>query len=258
MKIWLVIFLVITTSAFAADDPNDFGDERSVTVLASSSMTLPLAELAKAYSKQNNIDVNTVYEATPELLEKIKAGDPADVVITPNLKYLESMKQQGLIEADSVKYIVGNSLSLVAAKEFKIDLGDGNIKNILIKIRNKSLMIIGNIETTSLGNYTKQALEKLGLWQSFAKFTIPGPTSAKTADLIIKSQTAGIVFTSDYMLYQDQLNNLGLIPENTHEPVKYYGAVVVSDNMDKARSFLKYLGTEPAKDIFKLDGFTVK
>ena len=101
MKFWLAAFLLFSNAAYAVDDPNQFGDEKSITVLASSSMTLPLAEIAKLYARQNNIDVNTVYEATPELLEKIKAGDPADVVITPDIKYLDQMKEEGLIEPDS-------------------------------------------------------------------------------------------------------------------------------------------------------------
>ena len=107
-----------------------------------------------------------------------------------------------------------------------------------------------------MGNYTKQALENLKLWPNFEKFVVPAPTSAKTVDLIIKSQGAGVIFTSDLTLYKDRLNNLGTFPPTSHPPVAYYGAVVVSDNMEKARSFLKFLNAKPAKDIFKTDGFT--
>ena len=49
-----------------------------------------------------------------------------------------------------VRALVNNDLSLVAAKEFKVDI-EPNFRNMLVKVRNKTLMVIGNPDSNCVG-----------------------------------------------------------------------------------------------------------
>ncbi len=256
-----VFFVVLTSFAAHAANHNETEEDdlnvESVTILASTSMAVPITEISKNYSRLNNIDINTVYDASGELVNKIKEGDPADIIITPSKFYIDQMKEGGLLDPASIKIIAANNLSIVAAKEFKINKSD-DIKNILEQIHNKTLMVIANPEDTSLGSYTKQSLEKLDLWKIFEGRVVPAPTATKVVDFVTKGQSAGIVYTTDAILYASQLQLLGQIPPSVHEPVNYYAAIVIGANMDKSKKFMDYLNTAPAKNIFTAHGFLLK
>lgn len=252
----LLLLMPFTASAATEADNEDAMNIESLTVLSSSSLTVPLTEISKQYSRDSNTDINVVYNASADLIKAIEEGDPGDIIITSSRAYFDKLKNEGLIDNTTVTTIAGNSLSVIAAKEMKLEPGD--YKSVLQQIYNKTLMIISNPETTALGTVTREALQKLGLWQGFEKRVVLAPTSLKTVDLIIKGQSAGIVYTTDALLYAEKIDKLSELPANSYEPITYYAAVVVSSNMDKARKFLKYLSSKPAKQILKQDGFLVK
>lgn len=259
MMRWLVLLLIATsTPALSASQANpNVMNIDSVTILASSSVTVPITEISKLYSRTYNIDVNTVYNASGELLTDIKEGDPADIIITPSKFHLDEMKAEGLLDPSTITEIASNRLVLVASKHMQVEKAE-HIEETLTNVRNKTLMIIGDPEMTSLGHATVDALKKMKLWLLFDKRVVPAATSTKAADYIIKGESAGIIYVSDAMLYKNDLNELGVIPPEMYEPVKYYAAVVVSGNMVKARKYLTYLKSKPAQGILKDDGFVVE
>ncbi len=251
------IFVLLCTPATAIEDSEDTMNIESVTILAASSLTVPVTEIAKLYSRDSRIDVNTVYEDSDELLTKIEEGDPADIIITPSKRLFEKMKAEGLLDNKSIKTIAANSLSIVASREMKLEKSP-DIKNILQQIHNKQLLIIGDPSSTSLGEASRESLKKLGVWPEFENRSVLAPTSSKTVDLIIKGQSAGIIYATDAQLYADKINNLGAIPGSMHQPITYYAAIVVGDNMERAREALKFFDSTAAKNILKADGFLQK
>ena len=259
MKKILIAILLCGFAYSASAEQEDNGQPLnvdSVTILASSSLTVPISEITKKYSSEQNIDVNTVYDSSAELMRKIADGDPADIVIIASEKYLGKLKQEGLVVQDSIKPLAKNRLVIVASKQMNLVAGK-TTKETLDAIYKKAIMIIADTENTSLGEYTKQALQNMGVWQNFEKRVMLAPTSSKTIDLIIKGQNCGIVYKSDAELYADKVNMISEIPDKSYKPVIYSGALVVSGNLDKAKKLLNYLADEKAQKIFKENGFTV-
>lgn len=256
---WLAILLIaLAFPAFAAPKQNvNVMNIESITILASSSLTVPITEISKQYSRLYNTDVNTVYDASGELLLDIEDGDPADIIITPSKKHLDEMKAEGLLDNSSITEIAGNTLAIVSSKKMHIEKAD-HIEETLMNVHNKALMIIGDPEMTSLGSATVEMLKKVKLWPLFEKRVVLAPTSTKAADYIIKGESAGVIYASDAHLYNKELTTIDIIPNGLHEPVKYYAAVVVSGNMVKARKYLKHLTSKRAKVILKENGFVVQ
>lgn len=260
-KFLLAILLLLNIPAFAEDAEGDIGQPEnveSVTVLVSSSMTSPLSLISREYSRTHGVDLNAVFESPAELVLKIDEGDPADIIIVSDQVWLDDLQERGLIDASSRIKIAENRLSLVVSRNFKMVDESKQLESALDYIHSRALMVMANPTTGALGERTAEVLRNIDKWDKFKRFVVLAPTSAKTVDMIIKSQTAGIVYSTDARLYADNLKYIGDIPQTLHDPVEYWAAIVLGNNMDEAREFLSYLSSKPAKEVFTNAGFVVK
>jgi molybdate transport system substrate-binding protein len=253
-----IFFILLGINANALEDTGQPQNVESVTVLVASSMTAVISEISREYSREKSIDLNAVFEAPYELVNKIEDGDPADVIIVSDKKWLDSLQEQGMIAPNSRVKIAENRLSLVAAKNFKLDTKSQQLEQILDYIHSRALMVMADQTTTTLGERTEEVLRNVNKWDMFKNFVVLAPTSAKTVDLIIKSQTAGIIYSTDARLYNNNLQYIGDIPEKLHKPVEYYAAVVLGNNMRESRKFLTYLSSPSAQKILENAGFMLK
>lgn len=260
-RFFLIIFLVV----FSSQSQADIRGQENITLLASSSMTNPITEIAIEYSRQKNITVTTSYNSTSEQAWKIEDGESADIFISSHPYWMASLKQMGLIDVYSLTNLVKNKLVLVTSTKGKLNeypiIGDG-IEAKLEYLSNRTIMSFGDPNDTSLGMYTKQALVKLGekkgidLWGKIDSKTIKSLSSKDNLYIISHGETAGIVYYSD-AAGNDEVRILSIIDENLHEPIIYQAAVVAGENMTHARDFLEFLQTDYAKGVFKKHGFIV-
>lgn len=256
---WLIILLVVLLPFTAAAkkltvQPEDVN---SITVLAPTSLAVPISELCKLYSLKTANDVNAVFDSEGESIRNIEEGDPADLVIIPSQKFFADLEHKGLIDGSTKKVLAKNGLSIVGAKNFPI-FSEPNSKLALNQIYNKTLMIIADKEDDALGDYTFQSLAKMGLWDRFSSRVILAPNSSSVVDLVIKGQSAGIVFTSDAKLFAKDLNTIAVIPNAMHKSIEYIAAVVVGEDMAQAKDFLNFLASKEAANIFKKHGFVIQ
>jgi molybdate transport system substrate-binding protein len=249
--------LTLTTTANAVEDKGQPQNVESVTVLVSSSMTAVISEISRNYSREKSIDLNAVFEAPYELVNKIQYGDPADIIIVSDKKWLDTLQEQGMIDPNSRVKIAGNRLSLVASKNFKLDTKSQQLEQVLDLIHNRALMVIGDPNAGTLGKRSEEVLRNVKKLDKFKSFVVLAPTSAKTVDLIIKSQTAGIIYATDARLYNDNLQYIGDIPQKLHKPIQYYAAVVLGNNMREAKKFLDYLKSSSAQKVLEKAGFVL-
>ena len=80
-------FFLILYGLFASQVYASFRDLPQITVLAASSLTKPLTELARIYSRSNNITVTTSYDETARQAKKIEEGSQADIFISLKSKH---------------------------------------------------------------------------------------------------------------------------------------------------------------------------
>ena len=218
---------------------------------------MPITELCKLYSLKTAQDINAVFDSAGENIANIEDGDPADIVIIPSRKFFAELNNKGLVDSATEIVLAKNTLSVVTAKALIMPPA-ADAKTALNNIYNKTLMVMADEENESLGEYTTQALVKMGLWDKFHARVVLAANSSSAVDLIIKGQSAGIIFSSDAKLYAKQLNVVAVIPQNMHKPIEYLAGVVVGKDMEKAKDFLKFLASDPAKQIFKKYGFVVE
>lgn len=259
-RIFFILMIIFSFNASA-----DIRGLPNITILASSSLTTPITELAIEYSRKKNITVTTSYNSTSEQAWKIEDGDSADIFISSHPYWMASLKQMGLIDVYSLTNLVKNKLVLVSSIKGRLNeypiIGTG-IESKLEHLSNRTIMSFGDPNNTALGMYTKQAIEKLGevkgvnLWSKLNSKTIKSLSSKNNLYLIAQGETAGITYYSD-AAGNDEVRILSIIDEDLHEPIIYQAAVVASENMTYARDFLDFIQTDYSKQIFKKHGFII-
>ena len=99
---------VLAVAAKAAD----------VTVFAAASLKNALDDAAKIYQTKTGDKVTISYAASSALAKQIKSGAPADIFFSADLDWMDHLQEKKLIDAGSRHTLLGNTLVLVAPKEF--------------------------------------------------------------------------------------------------------------------------------------------
>jgi len=232
-------------------------DAYSITVLASSSLTDVLTELIRIYSVKGNVTVSATYESPTELADSIESGDPSDVYISEHLTKMRDLKRQGLIDVFSLTNIASNKLVFLSSVENHI-LKNINknmpITELLKDINEKTLLVVGDPDNVPAGDFAKTSLSSLGYWDKIEPYIVKAGNSRNALYLISKGRSAGITyFTEAYK--NPEVEIISELPEDSHDPIIYQGAVIAGENMQHARDFLNFLKSDRAREIFHKYGF---
>lgn len=260
-----IIILLTTLWLFLGNTANaneNSYDLPQVTVLAASSLAMPLTSLTRDYSKQHNIIVTTSFAGTAEQASKIEQGEVADIFISAHPFYMTELKQKGLIDVYSLTDLASNDLCLVTSSKTNFtakSLDKYNLTQKLNYLNSRSIMVMGDLRESALGLYTNDVFEKLFINSpnSLSKIKsriIPTPSAKNTLYLIAKGETSGIIYCSD-AINNEEVTVLQKIDNSLHQKIIYQAAVVAGENMDLARKFLAYLDSKLAKDVFRKYGF---
>ena len=83
-----------------------------------------LDDVDAAFAKQTGIAVVASYDASSALMKQIEQGAPADVFISADLKWMDYGSQKKLIDDGTRVNLLGNTLVLIAGKEFEAERSD--------------------------------------------------------------------------------------------------------------------------------------
>lgn len=258
------LLLTIVFSFFCANTANaDLRGLPNISILAASSLTEPMTEIIRIYSREKNITVTASYHSTSEQAWRVEEGESADIFISAHPKWMAELKQKGLIDVYSLANIVKNKLALVTSTKSRLNeypIPGTGLESKLQFLNNRTIMVFGDAENSALGLYTEQALKnfdsKMGttVWIKIGGNTIKSPSAKSSLYLIAQGETAGIVYYSD-ALNNEEVRILSVIDEDLHDPIVYQAAVVAGENMVHARDFMTFLQSATSKQILKKHGF---
>lgn len=225
-----------------------------VTVFAAASLKTALDEIAADYTKATGTPVVLSYGGTPALARQIAEGAPADIFLSASVQWMDDLAKRGLIRPESRRDLLGNRLILVAHGTVAPVTIDRNLDLAGLLAGGKLAMAL--IDSVPAGQYGKQALESLGLWQGVAASVVQSDTVRTALKLVeIGEAPFGIVYASDAVAGQG-VAVVGTFPADSHTPVVYPAALTVTSGVD-AQDFLDYLETPGAEAVFVAQGFQV-
>ena len=230
-----------------------------ITVFAAASLKNALDTIATDWQAETGNSVVISYESTAKLAKQIEQGAPADLFISASKNWMDTLANENLINKDSRKDLLGNSLVLVAAgKAATIEI----TKNLDLKaLLGDGKLSMATVASVPAGQYGKEALENLGLWSSI-EANVAQSDNVRAALALVATGEApyGIVYASDAIADDqsgDKVTVVGTFPGDSHSPIVYPAAIVASSTNPAAQSFLDALTSKTAAAVFTAQGFTV-
>lgn len=240
--LWLVAGL--TVPAWAADQ---------ITVLAASSVTNALQDLAALYEQEKGVKVMTSFAASSALAKQIELGAPADVFVSADSKWMDYLDGKNKIIKSSRRNLLGNRIVLIApkGKAFPVKLEKGFDLPGAFQGRWCSCDA-----SVPIGQYSQQALTALGWWTALEPRLAAAADVRSALAFVERGEcAAGIVYETDAKL-SDKVEVLGVFPADTHSPV-LYPAALAQGSKPAATEFLDFLRAPAAANVFRRYGFTV-
>lgn len=117
-------------------------------------------------------------------------------------------------------------------------------------------LAVGDPEHVPAGIYAKEALQKLGAWETLSPKLAPAEDVRGALALVERSEAPlGIVYGSDAVASKG-VKVVGTFPEASHKKVEYPLAIIDGHKNATVSAFYDYLKGPQASEIFKRYGFT--
>jgi len=220
--------------------------EQGPVVLAASSLQEALEEAGKAWAAEGHAAPVLSFAASSALARQVEQGAPADLFVSADEEWMDTLAGQNLLRADTRADLLSNRLVLVTRRGGTVrtlaDLGDGHLA-------------LADPAAVPAGKYAKAALESLGQWAAVEGKVVPAENVRAALALVERGEAAlGIVYATDAMA-SDAIEVLETFPAESHPPIRYPAAVLAGSTHPDAAAFLAFLGSDEARAIFARHGF---
>jgi molybdate transport system substrate-binding protein len=227
----------------------------SLTVFAAASLKNALDDIGAKWKESGGSSIAASYASSSTLAKQIEQGAPADVFISADQQWMDYVDKKSLVEMP--RELLGNRLVLIAAKDNPLTLTiEPGMK--LAELLAGGKLAVGDPSNVPAGIYAKEALTKLGAWDSVEAKLAPTADVRAALTLVSRGEAPlGIVYETDAKV-DPKVRVVAVFPEDSHKPIVYPVAVVKTSKNPDAAKFVTYLSGPAAKEIFTKYGFTVK
>jgi molybdate transport system substrate-binding protein len=249
-------FLAIAVAATVLSSlaPGIAAAPETVTVFAAASLKTALDAAAAAWEQTTGHRTRIAYGASSAMARQIEQGAPAEIFLSANSQWMDYLAGKGLIEPDSRQQVFGNSLVLIAPRQSPVTIDLAANADLVTALHGGRLTVANTIAVPA-GQYAKQALMALGLWEQAR------PHLAETQDvrgalaLVARGEAPlGIVYATDANA-EPAVRVVAMFPDTSHAPIVYPAALVRPIANPTAAAFLAFLASEAGAKHFLAQGF---
>lgn len=221
-------------------------------VLAAASLQESMNAAADAFAAKGHPRPVLSFAASSALARQIQSGAEADLFISADQEWMDSVQVVGRTQSGTRRNLVGNALVLVAPHNgpeavsltvagMDRALGDGRLA-------------MADPASVPAGRYGKAALQSLNLW-SGVEDRIASSENVRAALALVERQEAplGIVYATDAQA-SGNVRVVATIPHISHEPIVYPMALLAGSKPD-AQKFYRFLLSSEGQAIFTRYGF---
>lgn len=241
-------------------------------VFAANSLSKALDEAQELYTSQNPgiTFADTQYKGSGELNEMLAAGSYADLLVTASKGTMDDAVAEGYVDEATRADMFTNELVFVSKE-------GSTLQDVTLDdLKGSAYSLCVGDDSVPAGTYAAQALSTVGLYEPPAAdagktgAAITGKGGTYTGITPILQTSVGnvckqaengdvdlaIVYSSDVFRFGG-VKNVGIIPDDTHKPIVYPGAVCAgSENAQAAADFMEWCLTDPdAQKIWQKWGF---
>ncbi len=246
-----VVVCVLAALSFAACSGQD-GGEDTLLVFAATSLTDAMNEAAAEFEATSGTKVEVSYGPSRALAQQIVRGASPDVYFAAGQPPMDLLVEGGQVAGDGVALLLSNRIVLImgrdAAQIGSVDeLADGGLERIAMP----------DPEIAPAGNYTRAALQNLGLWdRMLPSIVFANDVRATLSYVETGNADGGFLYQTDAAT-SDAVSVLDIVPTDSYPDVVYPAAVVQgAENEKGAEAMLEFLQGDAAREIFSRHGFT--
>lgn len=254
MVVSILIVCLLSTGCSTTGKKAEKTGTIEINVSAALGLKEALLDIQKEYEKSHP-EVKIVYNfaAAGVLASQIENGAPCDIFLSAAIKQVNDLKAKNLLQEDTIKDIVGNRLVLVVPTGNPLQIK--NFKD----LTKESVHYIGfgDIKTMPAGQYGKECLENIGIWQQVQPKFVVGKTVREIVAYVESGNADVAVAFETVVIGNPKVEIAAFAPEGTHQTVVFPGAMLKNTkNTAVAQSFFDYLTSADALDIFQKYGFS--
>jgi molybdate transport system substrate-binding protein len=231
-------------------------EARPVTIFAAASLQTALNAVSAEWRRETGKSATFSYAASSALARQIEQGAPADLFASADLDWMDWLQARRLIRPETRRTLLGNSLVLIAGRDWTGDLAIGPGFGLAAAL-GESRLALANPQAVPAGKYAQQALTSLGVWDRVGP-RVAGADNVRAALALVARGEArfGIVYETDART-EPRVRVVGRFPADSHPPILYPVALTAGAAHPDAAAFLAYLGGPAATRIFEAEGFAV-
>lgn len=190
------------------------------------------------------------YASSGTLAKQIVAGAPADLFVSANPKWMDFLKDKGLIAPTGIRIIAHNKMVVIGRPCSKV--------RVLADLNALPRIAMGSPASVPAGKYAEQALIAAGLYQGMKDSQKLVLTKDVRQALMYAERgevNAAFVYRTDALLAKQAITLLE-VPQELYPSVSYpAGLTSIGTTNSEAREFMHYLGSSDAAAIFTKYGF---
>ena len=224
----------------------------TLTVSVAASLQNAMAEIAPSF-EQSHHGVRLVFNfgGSGALEQQIENGAPADVFFSAAPQPMDALAAKGMILAGTRRDLLRNQIVLIAPKSSAAPVSFRDLPGEGVK-----LIALGNPESVPAGDYGRQVLESLQLWNAVQpKLVLAKDVRQVLSYVETGNADAGIVYATDAR-ESAGVRVVEAAPPASHQPVVYpVAAIRGSRNTAAAKALIAHLASAPAAEVFARHGF---
>lgn len=209
-------------------------------------------KLIADYEKQHPSErIVVTYGASGEIANQVEAGAGMDAVVFAGKAPLDKLVQSGHIDAASLQIIATNELVLAGSERSpKLTFAT------LDMLPQSERLAIGNPKTVPVGQYAREALERLSLWDKLQSRIVFGANVAAVLAYLQQGEVAAAI------VYRTEVQDIeGVMVLDVAKgswaprPEIWAGVVVQSHNRQTTQEYINFLTSADGRRIFASFGF---
>ena len=245
-----------TTEAAAPETkaPEAPAEKVELTVLAAASLTDVCNELKAIYEKANpNVTVNISYGGSGALQTQIEEGAPADVFISAAMKQMNALKDENLMDNESIVQLLENKVVLIVPS--KSDIAITSFEDAATDA--VKMIGLGEPGSVPVGQYSEEIFGSLGILDAVkAKANYGSDVRTVLSWVETSAVDCGVVYATDAYTSKD-VKIVCEAPEGSCKKVIYpAGIVVASEKKDAAAAWLEFIQSDESMKLFESYGFS--
>jgi len=229
-------------------------ENNKLTIATAANMQFAMKDLINAFSKETDIECESINSSSGKLTAQIKEGAPYDIFVSADMKFPEELFQTGFTTDEPKIYAYGKLVIWTMNNQLSPDFESLSKKHV-------KHIAMANPKTAPYGIAAEQALIKKELYDKIKTKLVFGESVAQTNQFIV-SYAAQIGLTAKSVVLSQKTKNNGKwkeVNENLYSPIAQ-GVVVLKNrdtNLKEAQRFQDFLFSIKGKEILNKFGYSV-